>query len=45
MTRRDANGKTRDSNDYNAQKMGVITIITYLSDFFSISDFGSLRFF
>ena len=29
MMRRDANEKTRDSNDYNAQKISVITIITY----------------
>ena len=32
MTQRDANEKTRDSNNYNAQKISVITIITYLSE-------------
>ena len=39
MTRRDANGKTRDSNNHNAQNMGVITIITYLFDFFFYQGF------
>ena len=29
MMRRDANAKTRDSNYHNAQKISVITIITY----------------
>ena len=31
MARRDANEKTRDSNNYNAQEISVITIITYLN--------------